>query len=136
MNAIAINAFFMLGQSNGGRAGLVAIQRYPNDYDGVIAIEPAMFQQAHQVNLGATTMKHIYSNPQNWLDDAKVALFAKAEIAACDELDGLKDGIVANIAACTYIPTDLECKGADSDACLTAGQIETIRMFTKPITLL
>ncbi len=119
---------YMLGQSNGGRAGLVAIQRYPNDYDGVIAIEPAMFQQAHQVNLGATTMQHIYSSPQNWLDDAKVALFAKAEIAACDELDGLQDGIIANIAACTYIPTDLECKGADSDACLTAGQIETIRM--------
>ena len=121
---------YMLGQSNGGRSGLVAIQRYPNDYDGVIAIEPAMFQQAHQVNLGATTMQHIYSNPQNWLDDAKIALFAKAEIAACDELDGLKDGIIANIAACTYIPTDLECKGADSDACLMPGQIETIRMVT------
>ena len=120
---------YMLGQSNGGRSGLVAAQRYPNDYDGIIAIEPAMFQQAHQVNLGATTMKHIYSSPRELArHDAKVALFAKAEIAACDELDGLKDGIIANIAACTYIPTDLQCKGADNDACLTAGQIETIRM--------
>ena len=119
---------YMLGQSNGGRSGLVAAQRYPNDYDGIIAIEPAIFQQAHELNLGATTMKHIYSSPQNWLNAAKIALFAKAEIAACDELDGLKDGIIGNIAACTYMPTDLLCKGADSDACLTAGQIESIRM--------
>jgi pimeloyl-ACP methyl ester carboxylesterase len=130
---------YMLGQSNGGRSGLVAAQRYPNDYDGIVAIEPAINQQAHQVNLGATTMKHIFSDPDNWLSDAKVALFAKAEIAACDELDGLKDGVIANIAACTYIPTDLQCKGVDNDACLTAGQIETIRMVYSdqnvPVTL-
>ena len=130
---------YMLGQSNGGRSGLVAAQRYPDDYNGIIAIEPAIFQQAHELNLGATTMKHIYSSPQNWLNVARIALFAKAEIKACDELDGLKDGIIANIAACTYIPTDLECKGADSDACLTAGQIESIRMVytdqNVPVTL-
>ena len=130
---------YMLGQSNGGRAGLVAIQRYPKDYDGVVAIEPAIYQQAHQVNLGATTMKHIFSSRENWLDVAKIALFAKAEIAACDTLDGLADGIIANIEACTYIPTDLECKGVDDDACLTAGQIESIRMIYSdqkvPVTL-
>ncbi len=120
---------YMLGQSNGGRSGLVAAQRHPDDYDGIIAIEPAISQQAHQVNLGATTMKHIYSDPENWLDAAKIALFAQAEIKACDALDGLEDGVIANIAACTYIPTDLQCKGSDRDACLTAGQIESIRMI-------
>jgi feruloyl esterase len=119
----------MLGQSNGGRSGLVAAQRYPRDYDGIVAIEPAIFQQAHETNLGATTMRHIYSNRENWLDSAQIALFAKAEIAACDKLDGLEDGIIANIAACTYVPTDLKCSGAASDACLTSGQIESIRMI-------
>ena len=119
---------YMLGQSNGGRSALVAVQRYPKDYDGVIALEPAIFQQAHEVNLGSTTMKHIYSKPENWLNEAEIALFAEAERTACDKLDGLEDGIIANIDACPYLPTDLLCKEADTDACLTAGQIESIRL--------
>jgi feruloyl esterase len=119
---------YMLGQSNGGRSGIIAIQRYPGDYDGVIAMEPAVRQQAHEANLGPTTMRHIYGARENWLNPAKVKLFADAELKACDGLDGLKDGVIGNIEACTYIPTDLLCQGADSDRCLTAGQIETIRM--------
>jgi feruloyl esterase len=120
---------YMFGQSNGGRAGLVAAQRYPTDYHGIVALEPAIAQQAHQVNLGATTMKHIYSSRENWLSKEKVALFAEAEIKACDKLDGLEDGVIGNVAACNYIPTDLLCKGADNDRCLTAGQIESIRLI-------
>jgi feruloyl esterase len=120
---------YMFGQSNGGRSGLVAIQRYPDDYDGVISLEPAIRQQAHQANLGATTARHIYSDKANWLSPAKVKLYAEAETKACDGLDGLKDGIIGNIEACTYIPTDLLCKGADNDQCLTPGQVESIRMI-------
>ena len=120
---------YMFGQSNGGRSGVIAAQRYPADYDGVIALEPAVRQQAHEANLGTTTMRHIFSAPNNWLGRAKVALYARAEIEACDELDGIKDGVISNIRACKYVPTDLLCKGADNDNCLTAGQIETIRMI-------
>lgn len=119
---------YMFGQSNGGRSGVIAAQRYPNDYDGIVVLEPAVRQQAHQANLGATTMRHIYGARENWLSPAKVKLFAEAELRACDHLDGLKDGVIGNIEACNYIPTDLLCKSQDNDQCLTAGQIETIRM--------
>lgn len=119
---------YMIGHSNGGRSGLAAAQKYPNDYHGIVALEPAISQQAHEVNVGPVLMRHIFSNPANWMNAAKIKLFADAEIRACDELDGLKDGVIGNVEACNYIPTDLLCTGADSDACLTAGQVETVRL--------
>ncbi|MFG2964752.1 tannase/feruloyl esterase family alpha/beta hydrolase [Streptomyces sp. NPDC048288] len=119
---------YMMGQSNGGRAGLAAAQRFPKDYDGVLALEPAISQQNHEANLTQVN-RHIYGNPKNWLNASKTALFAQAEIKHCDGLDGLKDGVISNTAACHYIPTDLLCKGTDNDECLTAGQIESIRLL-------
>jgi feruloyl esterase len=119
---------YMLGHSNGGRAGLAAAQRFPGDYDGIVALAPAINQQAHQANVGPTLVRHVYSDPANWLSAAKIQLYANAETAACDGLDGLEDGIIGHAAACNYVPNDLLCTGADSDSCLTAGQIETIRL--------
>lgn len=120
---------YHLGHSNGGRSGLISTQKYPQDYDGVVAMEPAIAQQAHQVNLGPNVIRHIFQDRANWLSPAKIALYAKAETAACDAMDGLKDGIIGNVQACNYVPTDLLCQGADSDSCLTAGQIESIRLI-------
>lgn len=120
---------YMIGHSNGGRSAIMAMQRYPHDYDGVIALEPALSQQLHQINLGPTVLRHIFKDPANWLSPAKTALYARAETRACDALDGLEDGIIGNIEACNYVPTDLLCTGADNDNCLTAGQIESIRLI-------
>ena len=130
---------YHMGHSNGARSALAFTQRYPQDYDGVVAMEPAIAQQAHQVNLGPTVLKHIFSKPENWLSPEKIALYARAETAACDALDGLEDGIIGNVEACNYVPTDLLCTGADNGACLTAGQIESIRLIYSahdtPVTL-
>lgn len=130
---------YMFGQSNGGRSGLVAAQRYPNDYDGIVAFEPAISQQGHEAVMGPALMKRIFSNRANWLSPAKTALFAQAEIKACDALDGLKDGVIGNVEACTYVPTDLLCQGADNDSCLTSAEIDTIRLIytdhTSPVQL-
>jgi len=132
---IAINFYgrkptrrYSFGHSNGGRSGLVAAQRYPRDYDGVIALEPAISQQGHEAN-NVPMLRHFFEKPENWLSPAKIALFAKAETRACDALDGLADGIIGNIEACNYVPTELLCQGADNDECLTAGQIESIRLI-------
>ncbi|WP_311221898.1 MULTISPECIES: tannase/feruloyl esterase family alpha/beta hydrolase [unclassified Acidovorax] len=56
---------YHLGHSNGGRSGLISTQKYPQDYDGVIAMEPAIAQQAHQVNLGPTVIRHIFEQREN-----------------------------------------------------------------------
>ena len=134
---------YMVGHSNGGRSGLIAADRYPNDYDGVLAMAPAISQQAHQVNMGDFNRWIYGRHPDgsvdagvpaqaNWISPAKSALYAAAEIAACDNLDGLADGIIGNVEACTYVPTNLKCAddiaGALDDSCLTSGQIEAIRL--------
>ena len=119
---------YSFGHSNGGRSSLVAAQRYPRDYDGVIALEPAISQQGHEAN-NVPMLRHFFEKPENWLSPAKLALYAKAETRACDSLDGLADGIIGNIEACNYVPTELLCEGADDDECLTAGQIESIRLI-------
>ena len=119
---------YSFGHSNGGRSSLVAAQRYPRDYDGVIALEPAISQQGHEAN-NVPMLRHFFEKPENWLSPAKLALYAKAETRACDSLDGLADGIIGNIEACNYVPTELLCEGADNDECLTAGQIESIRLI-------
>lgn len=120
---------YIIGGSNGGRAGLVAAQRYPADYDGVIALEPAISQEGFTANLATGILQHLYADPRNWLGPAQTALFARAELQACDALDGLRDGILGNARACGYSGSDLLCGPAtpDPDACLTAGQIETVR---------
>ena len=126
---------YMVGQSNGGRSGFMAADRYPDDYDGILAFAPALSQQAHQVNMGPNN-RWLYSKTApaetNWISPAKAELFAKAEIKACDGLDGLKDGVISNFEACNYLPTDLKCKddikGAKDPTCFTSGQIEAIRL--------
>lgn len=117
---------YMIGISNGGRAGLVAAERYPADYDGVVALAPAINQQAHQLGM-AELMAQIYADRDNWLSPADVELFAEAEIAACDGLDGLEDGVIHNFAACDYDGSDLLCQGGKTDDCLTSGQLDTIQ---------
>jgi len=120
---------YIVGGSNGGRAGLVAIQHYPQDYNGVIALEPAISQEGFAANLGTQMLQHIFASPENWLDRKHIELYEKHELNACDGLDGLKDGILANVRGCDYDGTDLLCKNGvrDSDDCLTSGQLESIK---------
>jgi len=122
---------YIVGGSNGGRAGLVAIQHYPEDYDGVLSLEPAISQEGFAANLGSQMLQHIFALPDNWLDKKHIELYEQHELAACDQLDGLKDGILSNVQACNYDGKDLLCKAGahDVDACLTAGQLESIHLI-------
>jgi feruloyl esterase len=121
---------YIVGGSNGGRAGLVAIQHYPQDYDGAVALEPAISQEGFAANLVPQMLQHIFASPDNWLDKKHIELYEKHELNACDGLDGLKDGILGNVKGCDYDGNDLLCKngGHDSDDCLTSGQLESIRL--------
>jgi feruloyl esterase len=66
-------------------------------------------------------------DPQQALTQAKVATLHKAILNACDGLDGVKDGLLENPQKCHFDPATLLCKGADSDSCLTAPQVETAK---------
>ena len=115
------------GCSTGGRQGLMEAQRYPADFDGVIAGAPANPQthlHAWDMMVATTVLK----DDQHFLTREKLATVNKAVIAACDKLDGVKDGLLNDPRKCHFDPAVLLCKGADSDSCLTAPQVDAVKL--------
>jgi feruloyl esterase len=115
------------GCSTGGRQALVEVTKFPNDFDGVLAGAPAN-PHIHLHAAGVERSIELMNNPQGGLSQAKVETLHKAVLAACDRLDGVKDGLIENPQKCHFDPAALLCKGADSDACLTAAQVETVKI--------
>ena len=113
------------GCSNGGRQALMESQRYPTDFDGIIAGDPST-GTAMQAGR-ALLYQHMLLHPENYLPFEKVELLSQATVAACDALDGLKDGLVSDPRLCKFKPETLKCPDADSPECLTAGQLETVK---------
>jgi hypothetical protein len=120
--------------STGGRQALMEAQRFPADYDGIIAGAPAAnftrILAAYIWNLHATRI-----DPASYIPIEKFAAIEAAAVAACDARDGLKDGIVNEPIRCEFDPTVLLCKGRDSDACLTAPQVAAVeKIYSGPRT--
>jgi feruloyl esterase len=121
------------GCSNGGREGLMNVQRYPNLFDGVIARAPA-YNWVGFMGAFNRTAKALAA-PGGAFTPAKTSLLAKAVRDACDRLDGIADGIVSNQAACTaavFDPASLRCAGgADTgNTCLSDAQLAVVNAWT------
>jgi pimeloyl-ACP methyl ester carboxylesterase len=124
--------FYFIGGSQGGHEALDAAARYPQDYDGVVAHYPAY--NVTMLHLGSLNVgKALYADG-GWLNPTKTKLIGDAVSAKCDALDGAKDGIISNVAACeaAFDILALRCPdGADtSDTCLSDTQIRTVRTIT------
>jgi feruloyl esterase len=131
--APATHSYFE-GCSMGGHDALVQAQRYPDDFDGIVARAPAgnimgLFMQFNRIAKQVRT-------PSNTLDAPKQSLLANAVLAQCDALDGATDGVISRPGACHYDPAPLRCAaGADTgDSCLSDAQIATVRTVTSAIT--
>jgi feruloyl esterase len=121
------------GCSTGGRQGLMEAQRYPDDFDAIIAAAPVnnmVHLNVSQVALQVDMLR----NASRLLPPDKKTLFASAVVEACDQRDGVKDGIVSEPRACTFDPAVLACKSADSPGCLTPDQITNARSAWAPAT--
>lgn len=126
---------YFQGNSQGGHEALAVIQHYPHDYDGVIAIQPVYnFVELHVA--GTLLGQAIYNTPGAWISPAKAAVIANAVYAVCDQLDGLSDGVIANIKACdkTFRLEGLRCSdGKDSGTnCLSDAQMSLVQKMTRP----
>jgi pimeloyl-ACP methyl ester carboxylesterase len=139
--ARAPGKFYFIGGSQGGHEALDAAARYPADYDGVVANFPAYnVTMLHLASLNVG--KAIYGNHgAGWLSPAKAKLLTDAVYAACDTvaLDGVKDGIISNVAGCNAIfniktiKAKLACPaGQDAESCLTPAQIAAVEQITSP----
>ena len=122
--------FYFIGGSQGGHEALDAAARYPQDYDGVVAHYPAY--DVTMLHLGSLNVgKAIYADGgAAWINPKKTKLIGDAVYAKCDDLDGVKDGIISNVAECNaaFDPKTLRCpNGADTgDTCLSDAQLKAV----------
>jgi Tannase and feruloyl esterase len=112
--------------SDGGREALMEAQRFPADYEGIIAGAPAN-SWTRMLAAGIEVNERVLASPANVVPPSKIPAISEAVLAACDSLDGLKDGIVNDPTKCRFDPQTLLCKGTESDACLTAPEIATLK---------
>jgi feruloyl esterase len=121
------------GCSTGGRQALTEAQRFPEDYDGIVAGAAANYPtrlQGAQVWTGQAA----HRSEAAYIPPEKYALIHKAVLQACDALDGVKDGVLEDPTRCHFDPADLACKDGGSPSCLTAEQVETARrIYAGPV---
>ena len=120
---------YFTGCSGGGRQGFMEAQRYPGDYDGIVAGDPTMdfvkLTTAGRLWMAQALMPSQPGDPG--LTAAKLALAARAATAQCDRLDGVADGVIDDPRACRFDPARLACAGAERADCLSAPQIAALR---------
>jgi feruloyl esterase len=112
--------------STGGRQGLMEAYRFPEDYDAISAMAPAN-PMTDLMTQSLWTGYQAVRAPGAGLTPAKLSALHKAYLGQCDEVDGLKDGIVSAPRACAFDPVVAQCKAADAADCLTADQVQTMR---------
>ena len=115
-----------VGCSTGGGEAAAELQRYPEDYDGIIMGSPGIYFG----NLGlfqgwAYAANHATRN--RYVGREKLPALAGEVLRQCDTLDGVKDGVIENPRACKFDPTPMTCKGAETDSCLNKDQVETLK---------
>lgn len=113
------------GCSTGGRQALTAAQRYPEDFNGIVAGAPASF--GSKQTFGQIWIYQATAAPEAALSREKQQALHAAVLDACDANDGVKDGVLENPLTCKFDPQTIACKAGDSSSCLTAPQVEGVR---------
>jgi feruloyl esterase len=117
---------YFSGCSQGGQEALMSVQRYPKDFDGVIAGDPANFWTHNQINHLWTVLA---TRGDAYIPASKVPAIADAVNNACDELDGIKDGILNDPRRCHFDPASITCQAGDAPDCLTAAQVQAVKLL-------
>ena len=112
--------------SDGGREALMEAQRFPEDYDGILAGAPAN-NWTHMLAGGLALAQGMTRNPAAYISSMKLPAIKQAALAACDAQDGLKDGILSDPEHCHFDPAVLACKGTDDNSCLTPPEVQSLR---------
>jgi len=119
------------GCSGGGREGLLQAARFPDEFDGIIAGDPANIRRnAWALWLANATFK----DPASYIPPAKYPVIHRAVLNACDAADGLKDGLISDPQSCHPDFKSLECRAADGPDCLTPRQVQTAQTIISPAT--
>src|SRR5260370_7603726 len=119
------------GCSGGGGEGLLQAYRYPDDFDGIIAGDPANIRRnAWALWLAVQTFK----DSDAYIPPEKYPMIHRAVLDACDANDGLKDGLIEDPESCHFDFKALQCMAADGPDCPTPRQVHTAERITHPAT--
>jgi feruloyl esterase len=116
------------GCSAGGRQAMQEAQRFPADFNGIIAGAPGLDWTGRAAS-AVRIAQRLEQNEAARLGQAQRQLLHAAVVESCDLHDGVKDGVLENPKKCTFDPGALQCKGSEESSCLTAAQVETARMI-------
>jgi feruloyl esterase len=123
---------YFTGCSAGGRQGLKAAQRFPADFDGIVAGAPAL-NTTGRAAFSMWIAQNQHKDPASFIPAAKYPAIHDAVLQACDALDGVKDRVIENPRQCKFDPAVLACKAGDDATCLTAPQVESARKMYAPV---
>ncbi len=124
---------YFIGCSRGGGQALMEAQRYPEDFEGIVAGAPAY---NWTMGAGATmtqNMQAMFPDPGN-IQEAIVGpkeqeLIESSYLSMCDEQDGIKDGILNDPRQCKFDVATLLCKGEKTDSCLSREQVNAVKTY-------
>ena len=130
---VILNAFYgaqpahsyFSGCSQGGHEAMIEAQRYPADFDGIIAGDPANNWTHHYI--GGHLWMALAMDGDGYIPADKVHILADAVNEQCDALDGIKDGVLNDPRRCKFRPETLLCKGSDTSQCLTGAQVAAVQ---------
>jgi len=122
---------YFVGCSDGGREALMEVQRFPADFHGIVAGAPANYW-THLMFKGLLDERALLDNPASYIPPSKLPVLQNAALAACDALDGVKDGLIQNPRVCRFDPVVIQCKWTDGPDCLTAPQVEAAKKIYGP----
>jgi pimeloyl-ACP methyl ester carboxylesterase len=127
---------YFAGCSTGGREGVMASARYPEQFDGIVSGDPALRTGYSTIGLDWANAAFSEIAPKDASgkpEPAKVfsandkTLITDAILSACDANDGIKDGMIFNVRACRFDPAGLTCSGAKTDSCLSPQQVAALK---------
>jgi feruloyl esterase len=123
---------YFTGCSAGGRQAMVAAQRYPADFDGIVAGSPGLDWTSRAIS--ALRVQQVFErDAAGKVPAAKFPAINAAVMNACDASDGVKDGVLENPKACRFDPAVLACKGTPDNSCLTPAEVATVKaIYTSP----
>lgn len=117
---------YFFGCSDGGREALMEAQRYPEDFNGIIAGAPANDWSNHFTGF-VWNEQALLKSPGSVIAPENLAAIQKAVLAACDANDGVRDGLIEDPRTCRFDPAVLTCKGAENMECLTEPQVVALK---------
>jgi feruloyl esterase len=126
---------YMTGCSTGGREGMLAVQRYPELFDGIVVGAPAMRTGISNLAIEYSAVQFNKAAPPDAAGLPLVdRIFSAADrktivdglLKQCDALDGRADGMIMNVAQCHFRPAELQCRAGQQDGCLNAAQVQAM----------